>query len=88
MIRFTGSLPRRGLTGTGRKKGLLQKRKGLLIKGGHSSSNHNVHSVVPVLDRREDFEKTTFELGLRFFRDDLMNQCKAAGIFCILASGG
>jgi hypothetical protein len=78
MIQFTGSLLRRGLTGTGRKKALLQKRKGFIIISGHSLSNRNIHSVVPVLDRCEDFEKATFVLGFGFFRDDLMGQRKAA----------
>jgi len=53
-------------------------KKSVFIKSEHSLSNRNIHSVVPALDRCEDFEKATFVLGLCFFRDDLMGQRKAA----------
>ena len=53
-------------------------KKGVFIKSEHALSNRDIHSVVPVLDRCEDFEKATFVLGFRFFRDDLMGQRKAA----------
>ena len=60
------------------KKPFLRIRKGFINKGEHSLSNRDIHSVVPVFDRCEDFEKATFVLGLCFFRDDLMGQRKAA----------
>ena len=78
MIRFISSLVRRGPVGRGMKGPFFRIRKGSFIKSECSLSNRNIHSVVPVLDRREDFEKATIVLGFCFFRDDLMGQREAA----------
>jgi hypothetical protein len=52
--------------------------RAFFIKRRLPLSNGDIHPVIPVLDRREDFEKATFILGFCFFRDDFMGQLKAA----------